>query len=92
MSSFLTRRMATAPRAVRAFSTTPARPLARITLIGRVGAAPELQATATGKEIIKYSVAHSYGPKDNRKTSWFNVAAFEPSEGLRDYLVAVPKG
>jgi len=86
------RRMATAPRAVRAFSTTPTRPLAKIILVGRLGATPEVLTTASGKEIVKYSVAHSHGSRENRKTSWFNVVQIDPREGTRDFLASLPKG
>lgn len=93
MSSFLARRATAAPRAaVRAFSTTPARPVARITIIGHLADTPELQATSTGHEIVKYAIASNSGPKDNRQTSWWRVASFEPEGPRRDFLRSLPKG
>ena len=92
MSSFFLRRAATAPRAMRAFSTTPTRNVARITIIGHLADTPELQATSTGHEILKYSVASNSGSKDNRQTSWFRVASFEGEGPRRDFLRSLPKG
>lgn len=93
MSAFLMRRATAAPRAaIRAFSTTPSRNLAKITIIGHLADTPELQATSTGHEIIKYAVASNSGPKDNRQTSWFRVASFEADGPRRDFLRSLPKG
>ena len=88
--------MSFAPRlaASRAFSTTPSRSLAKMHLIGRLAAAPEEQATSTGRNIIKYALGVSQGPKDesgNRGVSWFRVASFV--EGAqKDVLLSLPKG
>jgi hypothetical protein len=94
MSSFLARRAALAPAALRAFSTSSPRSVARITLLGNLGDSPELQPTSTGHEVIKYSIASSTGPKDNRHTSWFRVTKFIPegNEKQRDFLLSIPKG
>ncbi|SPN98366.1 related to single-stranded DNA-binding protein [Cephalotrichum gorgonifer] len=94
MSSFLARRAAAAPSAVRAFTTSSPRAVARITLLGNLGDSPELQPTSTGHEVIKYSVASSTGPRDNRHTSWFRVTKFltEGDEKRRDFLLSIPKG
>ena len=94
MSSFLARRAAAAPAACRAFSTSSPRSLARITLVGNLGDSPELQPTSTGHEVVKYSIASSSGPKDNRHTSWFRVTKFIPegNEKQRDFLLSIPKG
>ncbi|KAF2669168.1 single-strand binding protein family [Microthyrium microscopicum] len=75
----------------RAFSTTPRPNLARMQVIGRLGAEPELVATSTGKELVRYVVASSYGPSDDRKTSWFRVASFAEG-GARDFLLSLQKG
>ncbi|CAI4211480.1 unnamed protein product [Parascedosporium putredinis] len=50
--------------------------------------------TSTGHEVIKYSIASSSGPKENRHTSWFRVTKFIPegNEKLRDFLLSIPKG
>jgi hypothetical protein len=93
MSSFLARR-AVAGRALsaRAFTTTVQRPVARITVIGNLGDTPELQATSTGHEIVKYVVASNTGPRDNRRTSWFHVTSFEADGPRREFLRSLPKG
>ncbi|KAF3012985.1 ssDNA-binding protein, mitochondrial [Neopestalotiopsis sp. 37M] len=90
MSAFLARRTALTAR--RAFSTTSPRPLAKMTIIGNLAATPELKATASGREVVEYAVASNSGPRDNRTTSWFRVAAFEPEGPRRDYLTSLPKG
>lgn len=60
-------------------------------LTGRLAAEPELQATASGQEVIKYAVGSSTGPKTDRRTSWFRVSAFQEG-GQRDFLLGLPKG
>jgi single-stranded DNA-binding protein len=76
----------------RAFSTTPACRVARITIVGHLGDTPELQATSTGHEVLKYVVASSSGPRDNRQTSWFRVSSFLPEGPQRELLRGLPKG
>lgn len=92
MSSFLARRTVSAALGARSFSSTTARPLARITIIGHLGDTPELHATSTGREIVKYAVATSSGPRDNRVTNWFNITSFQPEGPARDFLQSLPKG
>jgi hypothetical protein len=98
MSSFLNSlrpglRMAkTATQTARAFSSSPAHALARLTVTGRLGADPELQATASGQEVIKYVVGSSHGARDNRQTSWFRITSFAPEGAHRDYLLSLTKG
>ena len=88
------RRMTSAGPSItaRTFSTTRPSHLARMTLVGRLGADPELAETGKG-QVIKYVVGTSYGPKDNRQTSWFRVASFAP-EGTpqRDLVMGLRKG
>lgn len=79
-------------QAARGFSSTAQRALSRMVLTGRLAAEPELQATSSGQDIIKYAVGSSYGPRDNRQTSWFRVASFLPEGGQRDFLLSLPKG
>lgn len=76
----------------RAFSTTSRASLAKINLIGRLGAAPEVTATSTGHEITKYAVAVSSGTKDAPKTSWFNVVSFLEDGPQRAYITGLEKG
>ena len=75
----------------RSFSTTTPASLARMQVIGRLAAEPELVNTSTGRDMVRYSLASDYGPSDARQTSWFRVASF--AEGpRRDYLLSLPKG
>lgn len=92
MSSFLSRSAFAAPRFARAFSNTPARSTAKIQIIGSIANTPELSATATGREILKYTVASSKGRDENRKTSYFRVSSFETEGPRRDYFLSLPKG
>ncbi|KAJ5794850.1 Primosome PriB/single-strand DNA-binding [Penicillium paradoxum] len=97
MSAFLSSlrpglRMANAAQTARAFSTSPAHSIARLTLTGRLGAEPELHATSSGQEVVKYNVATSHGSKDNRQTSWFRIINFVPEGPQRDYILGLQKG
>ncbi|PSK56573.1 single-stranded DNA-binding protein RIM1 [Elsinoe australis] len=80
--------------AQRSFSTTSPQSLARMQLIGRLADKPEVITTQTGRELVRYALGVSAGPKDesgNRQTSWFRVASF--SEGpQKDYLLGLQKG
>lgn len=91
MSAFLLRRAL--PISARAFSTTSrASSFAKLTLIGRLGDTPELHATSTGQELLRYSVATSSGPRDNQKTSWFRITSFTPEGPQRDFIQSLEKG
>ncbi|KEY71882.1 hypothetical protein S7711_06023 [Stachybotrys chartarum IBT 7711] len=93
MSSFVFRRSAAASAGVsaRAFSTSSPRSVARISIIGNLADTPELQATSSGREVLRYAVASNSGPRSNRQTSWFRVTSF--AEGpQRDYMLGIPKG
>ncbi|KAH7349482.1 hypothetical protein B0T11DRAFT_289282 [Plectosphaerella cucumerina] len=92
MSAFLRRSVAVPRIAARNFSSTPARGVARITIVGNLADTPELHATSTGREIIKYAVASNSGPRENRQTSWFRVTSFENPGPRRDFLQSLPKG
>ncbi|KAK3375448.1 hypothetical protein B0H63DRAFT_279396 [Podospora didyma] len=94
MSAFLRTapRVVARPTAARTFSSTATRPVARISIIGHLAASPELTATSTGHEILRYGVASNTGPRDNRNTSWFNVTSFEGEGRRRDFLQSLPKG
>ncbi|KAF2434738.1 ssDNA binding protein [Tothia fuscella] len=74
------------------FSSTSRASFAKMQVIGRLAAAPELVNTSTGKDLVKYSVASSYGPKDNEKTSWWRVVNFQPAGPQRDYVLGLEKG
>jgi single-stranded DNA-binding protein len=62
-----------------------------MTLVGRLGTDPEVTQTSKG-DVIKYAVGTSYGPKDNRQTSWFRVASFAPEGPVRDLTLGMTKG
>ncbi|KAA8641832.1 hypothetical protein EYZ11_006652 [Aspergillus tanneri] len=76
----------------RSFSSSSSRSVARMIITGRLAAEPELQATSTGQDVIKYAVGTSYGSRDNRQTSWFRIASFQPEGAQRDLLLSLPKG
>ncbi|GES65919.1 ssDNA binding protein [Aspergillus terreus] len=76
----------------RPFSSSASCSVARMIITGRLAAEPELQATSTGQDVIKYAVGSSYGPRDNRQTSWFRVSSFQPEGPQRDHLLSLPKG
>ncbi|KAJ5146020.1 uncharacterized protein N7515_000584 [Penicillium bovifimosum] len=76
----------------RAFSTSPKHSLARLIITGRLGAEPELHATSSGQEIVRYNVASSSGPISNRHTSWFRVSHFAPEGPQRDFVLSLQKG
>ncbi|KAK4043184.1 glucose inhibited division protein A-domain-containing protein [Parachaetomium inaequale] len=76
----------------RAFSSTASRPVARITIVGNLADSPELRASSTGREYLRYAVASNSGSADNRKTSWFNVSCFVDEGARRDFFQALPKG
>lgn len=76
----------------RAFTTTKPSRIAKMTIVGRLAAEPELTATSTGQEIVKYAVGTSYGPRDNKHTSWFRVASFMEAGPRREFLLGLGKG
>lgn len=78
--------------AARTFTTSSPRSLARMIITGRLTNTPELQTTATGNSMIRYSVASDSGPRDKRLTSFFRVASFLGEGSQRDYLLGLPKG
>ena len=86
------RRIASSPSLSRAFSTTRPSQLARMTMVGRLGTDPEISESSKGNQVIKYVVGTSFGPKDNKQTSWFRVASFAPEGPQRDYIMGLGKG
>lgn len=89
------RPLARAAPLARSFSTSAPRSLAKMQLIGRLADAPEIQATSTGRDIVRYALGVSYGSKDesgNRPVSWFRVASFIDEGPQRDLLTNLPKG
>lgn len=76
----------------RTFSTSTPRAVSKMILTGRLGAEPEMQATASGQEVVRYSVGCSYGRSTERRTSWFRVSSFQNEGSQRDFLLSLPKG
>jgi single-strand DNA-binding protein len=67
--------------------------LNRVTLIGNLGADPEVRTTADGRRIVRFSVATTERWKDGsgarqERTDWHRVAIFSPGLGklAEDYL------
>ncbi len=95
MSAFLrsaSRAVARPSTAARTFSSTASRPVARITIVGNLADSPELRASSTGREYLRYSIASNSGSGENRKTSWFNVSCFAEEGPRRDFFQGIPKG
>ncbi|KAI9929893.1 hypothetical protein ASPWEDRAFT_35111 [Aspergillus wentii DTO 134E9] len=76
----------------RTFSSSSSRSVARMIITGRLANDPELQATSSGQEIIKYSVASTQPGRDNKPASFFRIASFQPEGAQRDFLLNLPKG
>jgi single-strand DNA-binding protein len=47
------------------------------TISGRLGSAPELKSTNSGKTVAKFSIAVDDGWGDKKKSSWFTVEAWD---------------
>jgi hypothetical protein len=98
--SFLTSRsLAISPRAagVRSFSSSPISRIARMTVVGRLAAQPELFTAQSGQEIIRYAIGTSSGPPDKRETSWWKVASFvsdnnNSNNSMKDRMMSLGKG
>jgi hypothetical protein len=78
--------------ASRCFSSTSRASYAKMQVIGRLAAQPEIVNTSTGRDMVRYSIASNYGPKDNQQTSWWRVVSFQPQGAGRDYILSLPKG
>ncbi|KAF2854414.1 ssDNA binding protein-like protein [Plenodomus tracheiphilus IPT5] len=77
--------------AARAFSTTPRQQIARMTVVGRLGVAPEEVTISGDRTLVRYVIGTSYGKGEEKKTSWFRVASFVQG-AQKDFLMSVPKG
>ena len=80
------------PPTARAFSSTARAPVARMSLVGRLGTAPEEVVVSGDRTIVRYNVGTSHGRGENEKTSWFRVANFPTSEKQKEFLMGIPKG
>lgn len=89
---FAARTLRTAvPRSARAFSASPASQLARMTVVGRLGVAPEEVTISGDRTLVRYVIGSSFGKGEDKKTSWFRVASFVQG-AQKDFLMGVPKG
>ncbi|KAL9618298.1 MAG: hypothetical protein Q9160_006948 [Pyrenula sp. 1 TL-2023] len=68
------------------------RSYARMTIIGNLGATPEVTTLSNGKEVVRYVVASNFGSRENPKTSWFRIALYEPKDATREYLTNLRRG
>jgi hypothetical protein len=84
-------RAARLPLSTRAFSVSTRASMAHLNLSGRLGAAPEEVQTNSDRSIVRYAVATTHGRGENKKTSWFKIAAF-PEGGQKEFLLSLPKG
>ncbi|KAF7331873.1 Single-stranded DNA-binding protein [Mycena kentingensis (nom. inval.)] len=81
---------------IRAFSSSArTNDLAKLTLIGHLGKAPELKTTKNDKEYVSYSVATSApvgisGEERNYATTWHRIHSFAPSTNT--YLQSLKPG
>ncbi|KAL9021078.1 MAG: hypothetical protein Q9185_001746 [Variospora sp. 1 TL-2023] len=76
----------------RAFTTTRPTRLAKMSIVGRLAAEPELVPTSTGQDVIRYALGTAHGSRDNRQTSWWKVGAFISEGAVRDTLMGLGKG
>ncbi|KAL9069369.1 MAG: hypothetical protein Q9157_006176, partial [Trypethelium eluteriae] len=76
----------------RSFSASTRSNLARMTIVGRLGAEPERVNTSTGKDIIRYVIGSNSGSRENQKTSWFKVTSFDENEARVNHLLSLQKG
>lgn len=79
----------------RAFSTTPQLTLAKLTIVGRLAAPPELITTQAGRKLIRYSLATTHGSLDTGKqVDWWRVSYFpqEHNPKLSDAMLELGKG
>jgi hypothetical protein len=80
------------PTCARAFSSTRPSQLARMTVVGRLGTAPEEISVSSGdRTLVRYVIGTNYGKGEKQKTSWFRVASFVEGP-QKDFLLSVPKG
>ncbi|PHH72787.1 hypothetical protein CDD80_4261 [Ophiocordyceps camponoti-rufipedis] len=91
MASFILRRSAavTMPSAARGFSSTAARDLAKINIIGKVLNSPVASTTNSGRGLVKYTVLSQ--THETKPASHFRVTVFADGP-RRDQLMNLAKG
>ena len=64
-----------------------------MTVVGRIGAEPEVVSTQSGQDVVRYVVGTRSGSPDNELTSWWRIACFAPEGNkMRENLLRLPKG
>ncbi|KAF1933508.1 uncharacterized protein M421DRAFT_415849 [Didymella exigua CBS 183.55] len=62
-----------------------------MTVVGRLGVAPEEVTISGDRTLVRYVIGSSFGKGEEKKTSWFRVASFVQG-AQKDFLMNVPKG
>ncbi|RDA91401.1 hypothetical protein CP533_6896 [Ophiocordyceps camponoti-saundersi (nom. inval.)] len=91
MTSLTALRRFTLLSSARSFSTTAARDIARISIIGSLASDPVSDSTKSGRNLVKYTVASTIGSGDKKTTSLFRVTSFVDGP-RRDTLLKMQKG
>ena len=60
--------------------------MAVVCLTGNIGKDAEIKTTASGKTVIKFSLAVKTGFGDNAKTTWWNADYWTDKTNIADYL------
>lgn len=82
-----------ATTSTRAFSTTRASQLARVTVVGRIGTDPEFSETSNGQQMMKYVVGSNVPGSKSNETSWFRIVHFsQPDTKAAQYMKTLSKG
>lgn len=59
----------------------------QVTIVGRLGADPEMRYTANGKAVTSFSVATDSGYGERKTTEWFRCIAWEKTaEAVAQYV------
>lgn len=60
--------------------------MAVICITGNIGKDAEIKTTASGKSVIKFSLAVKTGYGENVRTTWYNCDYWSDRTGIADYL------
>lgn len=96
------RSLSASSSSIRTFSTSSSARLAKLNLIGRLGATPTVAKDKAGKDILIYSVATtdritgasagSDGSRPEPQTTWHRVLQYNTTDAMKDYLGNLPGG
>ncbi|KAL8926740.1 MAG: hypothetical protein Q9208_002814 [Pyrenodesmia sp. 3 TL-2023] len=76
----------------RTFTTTPRPASAKISIVGRLADVPQMTQTSSGQDVIRYALGTNHGPRENKETSWWKVAAFINDGPFKDSILGLGKG